>query len=250
LNSGVTRVVCSAGAMLRSAGGDYTYLQRAFGDQVAYSWVFMSFTIQRPASLSIVGVIAGHYASALLNGGDSVSVTAETPTHIRWLATAYVGLLTLVNLLPIALMSRVNAAMALSKPLLVLALIALGVAFALQDPAMLRENFTSPWASRGYDDAAGGSATAESSSSADLTRLGPATFAALFTYNGWSSCAVMAEEMRRYEKRLLGPFDTKNDHFAKTGSGQTEGNAEKKVACCSGPPSSRALSSAGWGLSS
>ena len=122
----------SAGAMLPSAGGDYTYLQRAFGDQVAYSWVFMSFTIQRPASLSIVGVIAGHYASALLNGGDSVSVTAETPTHIRWLATAYVGLLTLVNLLPIALMSRVNAAMALSKPLLVLALIALGVAFALQ----------------------------------------------------------------------------------------------------------------------
>jgi amino acid transporter len=155
-----------------------------------------------------------------------------------------------VNLLPIALMSRVNAAMALSKPLLVLALIALGVAFALQDPAMLRENFASPWASRGYDDAAGGSATAESSSSADLTRLGPATFAALFTYNGWSSCAVMAEEMRQYEKRLLGPFDTKNDHFAKTGSGQTEGNAEKKVACCSGPPSSRALSSAGWGLSS
>ena len=175
-------VYCELGSSMPSAGGDYTYLQRAFGDQVAYSWVFMSFMIQRPASMAIVGVIAAHYLNAILTGEGTVSVTGETPTGIRLLATLYVAALTTINVLPITFIARFQRLMALSKPLLVVSLAGLGAAHATRHPHILSNNWTEPWGST-----AGG----------DLTRLGPSIFAALFSFNGWSTSAAMAEEMKR-----------------------------------------------------
>jgi hypothetical protein len=43
------------------AGGDYSYLDAAFGPGWAFAWAFTQFTIQKPGSLAIVSLTVGRH---------------------------------------------------------------------------------------------------------------------------------------------------------------------------------------------
>jgi hypothetical protein len=50
---------------------------------------------------------------------------------------------------------------------------------------------------------------------------------------GADAHSLLASEVRK--TALVAPFMYKNEHFTKTGSGQTQGKLQKRVAFCAGP---------------
>eukprot|EP01045_Picozoa_sp_COSAG04_P026236 COSAG04_NODE_3605_length_2676_cov_1.456345_1_plen_213_part_00 len=99
-------VYCELGAMLPLAGGDYDYLRAAFGEGVAFSWAFVTFFVQKPASLAIVSMVVGNYFLTSLLGADDSTIAGESSIRVKIFATAYVVVLTAINVLPIGCESR------------------------------------------------------------------------------------------------------------------------------------------------
>ena len=184
-------VYCELGAMIPSAGGDYSYLREAFGDTVAFSWAFMSFTVQKPASLAIVSTVVGNYVTAVVLGDDGSTIAGESALRVKIFATLYVLSLTAINVLPITCVAKLQDGLALTKPVLIGGLLLLSGIYAVRAPTTAQTNF-------GPNLWEGGR----------LMEMGPSIFAALWAFNGWSNLSFMAEEMadpqRQMPRALLG----------------------------------------------
>ena len=178
-------VYCELGAMIPSAGGDFSYLREAFGDTVAFSWAFTSFTVQKPASLAIVSTVVGNYATAIVLGEDDSTLTGASSLRVKIFATLYVVTLTAINVLPITCVAKLQDGLALTKPVLVGGLSILSGIYAVRAPATVRANFgANLWdGGRPMD-------------------MGPSIFAALWAFNGWSNLSFMAEEMAEPQRQL------------------------------------------------
>lgn len=179
-------VYCELGAMMPSAGGDYTYLREAFGDTVAFSWAWVSFTVQKPASLAIVSTVVGNYATTVVLGADDSTIAGESSVRVKIFATVYVIGLTAINVLPITCVAKLQDGLALTKPVLIGGLSVLALVYTIQAPSTAAANFGQPalWA--------GGKPLG----------MGPAIFAALWAFNGWSNLSFMAEEMIDPQRQL------------------------------------------------
>lgn len=179
-------VYCELGSMIPSAGGDYSYLREAFGDTVAFSWAFTSFTVQKPASLAIVSTVVGNYATTILLGEDDSTIAGVSSLRVKIFATLYVISLTAINVLPITCVAKLQDGLALTKPLLIGGLSVVSCMYAVHAPATMQENFGPAhlWA--------GGRPL----------NMGPSIFAALWAFNGWSNLSFMAEEMASPQQQL------------------------------------------------
>ena len=78
-----------------SAGGDYTFLQQAYGDYAGFAFGFYNFFISKPGSQAIIATIFGRYMNILIvnicgtgNSADSSgnrfgeeTTISKVPTH-------------------------------------------------------------------------------------------------------------------------------------------------------------------------
>ena len=179
-------VYSELGAMMPRAGGDYVYISAAFGSRPAFMWAASQFTVYRPTSLAVNGLVFGRYAAALLlPRSDNATAGGESTATEKAFAACFVLALTAFNILPIGLVARTQTVVTvLAKPTLVLGLVALAVAFSVLEPATLSANFEAPF------------------QGARLEGLAPAVFASLYAYNGWFNVTQMAEEMKEPQRQL------------------------------------------------
>ena len=147
------------------AGGDYHFLQRAFGRNVAFLYAWARATVINPGAIALLAFVFGDYFSQVLSLGPHSSAL--------W-AFAIVLLLTAVNMLGIHASSRIQLWLTLFEVLGLLAVVVAGFTVEASDSP------GGPF----FD------------SAPPLAQLGLALVFVLLTFGGWSEAAYISAEVR------------------------------------------------------
>jgi basic amino acid/polyamine antiporter, APA family len=153
----------------RRAGGDYQYLRRAFGRDVAFLFAWARMAVMQTGSIAMLAFVFGDYASQLLPlGSIGTSLYA---------ASAIVGL-TLLNILGARQGTRTQNVLTGAKVLGVLLVVVAGLAVvppAADTPAPTQTSHTA---------------------------FGLAMIFVLLTYGGWSEAAYISAELRDARRNM------------------------------------------------
>ena len=147
------------------AGGDYHFLQRAFGRNVAFLYAWARATVINPGAIALLAFVFGDYFSQVLSLGPHSSAL--------W-AFAIVVVLTAVNMLGIHASSRIQFWLTLFEVLGLLAVVVAGFTVEASDSP------GGPF----FD------------SAPPLAQLGLALVFVLLTFGGWSEAAYISAEVR------------------------------------------------------
>jgi basic amino acid/polyamine antiporter, APA family len=154
----------------RRAGGDYQYLRRAFGRDVAFLFAWARMTVMQTGSIAMLAFVFGDYASQLLPLG---------PIGASLYAAAAIAGLTLLNLLGVRQGTRTQKLLTGAKIIGVLLVVVAG--FAVAPPA----------------------ADATSNASASHATFGLAMIFVLLTYGGWNEAAYISAELRGPRRNMV-----------------------------------------------
>jgi basic amino acid/polyamine antiporter, APA family len=157
-----------------SAGGEYHFLQRAFGSSVAFLYGWARMTVIVAGSIAVFAYLFGDYMSRVINFGPYSSPI--------W-ASLVVGVLTIVNYIGIR-EGKVtqNVFTVLEVSGLVLIIVA-GLMLAPAPVAQAAASADKPW----YVGAG----------------IGSAMVFVLFTYGGWNDAAYISAEVRDRERNMV-----------------------------------------------
>jgi basic amino acid/polyamine antiporter, APA family len=164
------------GALFPKAGGEYVYLREAYHPGVAFLFGWASLLIIQSGGLAAVAITFAQYTLRLF-GGDAARATP--------LAVASIALVAAVNYFGVKPGSRLLNVLVVAKIGTLAALIGGGLFLSRQAPG--------PAATAGVSAYPGGSG---------LVAFGAALIPILFTYGGWQSANIIAEEMRDARKTL------------------------------------------------
>ncbi|HEY0941194.1 MAG TPA: amino acid permease [Steroidobacter sp.] len=146
-----------------SAGGDYTFLTRAYGKQVSFLFAWARSTVICTGSIALLGFILGDYLSRLHNlGAYSSAIYAATAVIV----------LTLINLVGLRSSSRMQNALTLLE---ITGVLVVAVAGMTLEPAPV---------------------AAAASSSEGEGAFGLAMVFVLLTFGGWNEAAYVSAEVR------------------------------------------------------
>jgi amino acid transporter len=109
-----------------SAGGDFDYLRRAYGERVAFTFAWFNFFVSKTGSQAIIATIFGRYFEAVMKGDTSSLVddssssdSAESPTS-KAAAVILIIVITLLNCAGIKESAVLSMVLTTTKVLLVL----------------------------------------------------------------------------------------------------------------------------------
>ncbi|HKA35307.1 MAG TPA: amino acid permease [Thermoanaerobaculia bacterium] len=162
------------GALFPKAGGEYVYLREAYHPGVAFLFGWASLLIIQSGGLAAVAITFAQYTLRLFGGDDS----RATP-----LAVASIALVAAVNYFGVKPGSRLLNVLVVAKIAALAALIGGGLFLSRQVPAPA-------------------SAATAHPAGAGLIAFGAALIPILFTYGGWQSANIIAEEMRDARRTL------------------------------------------------
>jgi APA family basic amino acid/polyamine antiporter len=158
-----------------SAGGDYTFLTRAYGRSVSFLFAWARSTVICTGSIALLGFILGDYLTRLFPLG---------PHSSAWYASGAVLFLTAVNLIGLKSSSRMQNAFAIVE---------IGGVIAVALAALTLGDGASA-----TDAAPTGPASATAASA-----FGLAMVFVLLTYGGWNEAAYVSAEVRGGPRALL-----------------------------------------------
>jgi len=156
-----------------SAGGDYTFLTRAYGKSVSFLFAWARSTVICTGSIALLGFILGDYLTRLFPLG---------PHSAAWYASGAVLLLTGVNLVGLKSSSRVQNA---------LAIVEIGGVIAVALAALTLGDGTSA------------TQAAQSEPTSGTAAFGLAMVFVLLTYGGWNEAAYVSAEVRGGPRAVL-----------------------------------------------
>jgi len=164
------------GTALPSAGGEVTYLRRAFGELAAFLFMWTNVFVGRPAAFAITCIVAGENACRFVTGwrGDEChgSDTAAS------LSMACLVLTAALNALSTKASTKVLS-LTLSSSVVAMAVISMGgVNFAWNQKA------SADRARLDFDGAQD-----------SWVKLGPAFMSAMWAFDGWNTLNYSTEEM-------------------------------------------------------
>jgi amino acid transporter len=151
-------------------GGDYHYLRRAYGHDIAFLFAWARMTVMQTGSIAMLAFVFGDYMAPLLPFGDGGASMAA--------ALAVAGL-TLVNLMSLQRGTWTQTLLTGTKMLGVLLVVMAGLLFAEPTP---------PGAA---------------ASSASRTALGLTMIFVLLTYGGWNEAAYISAELRGTRRNMV-----------------------------------------------
>lgn len=154
-----------------SAGGDYHFLRRAFGEKLSFLFAWARMTVIQTGSVAILSFIFGDYLSQMYNIGEySPMIYAAT----------LITVLTAINIIGIQMGTGTQKLLTSLQILGVLAIIIAGLFFA---PAEASSAITSEKAPA-------------------TTTLGLAMVFVLLTFGGWNEAAYISAEMRKGRRQI------------------------------------------------
>jgi amino acid transporter len=156
------------------SGGDYVYLNRAFGPVAGYLFAWAQLVIVRPGSIAAMSFAFARYAQTVFPLSESIS---EQHVFLVY-ASSCVFFLTCFNLLGVRSSSIVQNFLTVLKVLGLTAIFAAALLFpeaqvSFSEPAPMETNY------------------------------GLALILVLFTYGGWNEIAYVAAEIKRPEKNIF-----------------------------------------------
>ncbi len=155
-----------------SAGGDYHFLKRAFGNRLAFLFAWARMSVIQTGSVAILSFIFGDYATQLYSLGEFSPMIY---------AALVIAILTVINIIGIQFGSGVQKLLTSLQIIGVLTIIVAGLLFAPSDPASI---------------------AASATTGPGVTTLGLAMVFVLLTFGGWNEAAYISAEMRRGSRQI------------------------------------------------
>lgn len=151
------------------AGGNYYYLQRAFGQQIAFLFAWARMTVIQTGSIALLAFVFGDYTTQILNLGDySTSIYAA----------GAIGILTVLNLIGIRQGKWTQNWLSVAKVLGLLLVVIVGLVFASPPASVEPIEFASP-------------------------NIGMAMIFVLLSYGGWNEAAYISAELRNLKRNMV-----------------------------------------------
>lgn len=158
-------------AAFPSAGGDYHFLKRAFGNRLAFLFAWARMTIIQTGSVAILAFVFGDYATQLYNLGEFSPMIY---------AAIVISVMTIINIIGIQFGAGAQKLLTTLEILGILTIITAGLFFAPAETA---------------------TPTALTSGDSSIS-IGLAMVFVLLTFGGWNEAAYISAEMRRGSRQI------------------------------------------------
>jgi len=175
------------------AGGDYRYLQEAYGNRAAFAFATFNFFISKTGSQAIIATIFGLYVSEVLR--YLVSPSDFVPALIRGvegesvlpkaLAVALVCASTLINCASVSESAMLQKILTTTKicAMMILSLLSVGVCYL-------------GWGVKSASELAANSFHAKGQPAPTFLGFGSAVVACLWAFDGWADLLFLTEELK------------------------------------------------------
>lgn len=177
------------GSFMPSAGGDFDYLQRAYGERMAFSFAFFNFFVSKTGSQAIIATIFGRYFEAVIMGDTNSLVTddgssdAKESNTSKIAAVCLIVFITLLNCTGIKESAVLSMVMTTTKVLLIVLVFIFALVFVAHD------NESSKIASQNL------SPSTSFNGSNSFFKFGSSLVACLWSFDGFADGNYLLEEL-------------------------------------------------------
>lgn len=192
--------------MMPKAGGQYVYIQRAFGKLPAFMYGWTVFTVIQTGLIAAVAVAFAKYSAVFFPvlGADNVLLDLGflQINATQLFAIASIVLLTWFNARGVENGKVLQTSFTLAKIVALLALIVLGL-WVAAGSGVLEANFSVGWNARGLSTTADGTETWTPLFGAALaSAFGVALVGSLFSSDAWNNVTFIAGEIDRPQRNI------------------------------------------------
>lgn len=193
-------------AMMPKAGGQYVYIQRAFGKLPAFLYGWSAFMVIQTGLIAAVGVAFAKYTGILVPAFSEENILADLGlikiNASQLLAIGSIVVLTWLNSSGIRNGKILQTSFTLAKIVALLALIALGLWFGSRS-GTLAMNFSQGWEAFSLGTAPDGSETRiPLAGMALVSAFSVALVGSLFSSDAWNNVTFIAGEVNRPQRNI------------------------------------------------
>jgi len=191
--------------MMPNAGGQFVYIQRAYGKLASFLYGWTVFTVIQTGTIAAVAVAFANYTAVffpvlehkIFTVGESYAFTNK-----QILAMASILLLTYINTKGIKTGKTIQLMFTLAKLVALFALIVLGLYVGLQTN-VLSDNFANMWeASKTVLNPDGSITVTQLTGMALLGAMGATIINSLFSSDAWNNVTFIAGEIKEPKKNI------------------------------------------------
>jgi basic amino acid/polyamine antiporter, APA family len=191
--------------MMPNAGGQYVYIQRAYGKLVSFLYGWTVFTVIQTGVIAAVAVAFANYTSVFIPKLETqlFSLTETTTiTYKQVMAIASVILLTYINTKGVQNGKKLQLLFTVAKLFALFALIVLGLYVGLQTD-VLSQNFAHPWdAFKTVLNDDGTTTITQLTGLALTAAIGTTIINSLFSSDAWNNVTFIAAEIKDPKRNI------------------------------------------------
>lgn len=191
--------------MMPNAGGQFVYIQRAYGRLVSFLYGWTVFTVIQTGVIAAIAVTFANYAAIFFPVLDQTLFKIGTDfvfSYQKVLAVFSIVLLTYINTKGVESGKTVQLVLTSAKLIALFALIILGLYVGLQTN-VLADNFTNMWeASRTVVNPDGSITVTKLAGMALLGAAGATIINSLFSSDAWNNVTFIAGEIKEPKKNI------------------------------------------------
>lgn len=191
--------------MMPNAGGQFVYIQRAYGRLVSFLYGWTVFTVIQTGVIAAIAVTFANYAAIFFPVLDQALFTVGTGfvfSYQKLLAIFSIILLTYINTKGVENGKTVQLIFTSAKLIALFALIILGLYVGLQTD-VLSNNFANMWqASKTVENADGTITVTKLAGMAILGAAGATIINSLFSSDAWNNVTFIAGEIKEPKKNI------------------------------------------------
>ncbi len=185
-------------AMMPEAGGEYIFVNKAYGPRMGYVYGWTQFVITYSGSAAAKGTAFAVFLNVLTQGSLNVDYFTLhflgrnfVLGHMQMIALIVVTIVTLINCLSVSISGAIASFITALKVLIVLA-VGTGVFLLAKGD----------WMHFAMTNAGGTCEGVASGARGGLAGFGAAMLGALWAYDGWSNLTIMAGEVKNPKRNL------------------------------------------------
>ncbi|MBC7494130.1 MAG: amino acid permease, partial [Flavobacterium sp.] len=192
-------------AMMPNAGGQYVYIQRAYGRLVSFLYGWTVFTVIQTGTIAAIGVAFANYSSVFFPSLNTVifKIGASFEFNFKQVLGIFsIILLTYINSKGVKNGKVIQLVFTSAKLIALAALIILGLYVGLQTN-ILSQNFTNAWdATKTVLQSDGTLTITKLSVVALLLGMGATIINSLFSSDAWNNVTFIAGEIKNPKKNI------------------------------------------------